>query len=105
MEKQITSEETVSILFWLGWHQNLTGWVDSKRNFHDSEETTYLYSPEGQMEVMKKIWTFAALHTEEIPKPEAVIMPFVDVAGSDDYYGNGETIEDSILLAVLEFLK
>lgn len=105
MHNQITAEETVSILFWLGWHQKLTGWLDSKRNFYESDETAYLYSPEGQIELMKKIWTVAALHTEEIPKPEAVIMPFCDVAGRDDFYGNGTTIEDSILLAVLEYLK
>lgn len=64
-----------------------------------------LRSASGQQTIIKKILTFAALHLEEIPKPEALIMPFCDVAGRDDYDGHGQTVEDAIMNAVLEFIK
>ena len=65
----------------------------------------WLHTTAGQMEIIKKILTFAALHLEEIPKPQAVIMPFCDVAGQDDYEGHGDTIEDALINAVLKCIK
>lgn len=65
----------------------------------------WLSTSEGIIVVIKKIITFAALHLEEIPIPEAVIMPFTDIAGKDDYAGHGKTFEDAILNSVLVLIK
>lgn len=65
----------------------------------------WLLSAETQKAIMKKIWTFAALHLEEIPKPEAMIMPFCDIAGREDYEGHGATIEEALLNAVLKLIE
>ena len=124
-DPQIDEDQADKIIFWLNicedqflgrpdkpkshkyvWRSCWVGQAIFSTSEESRTEIEFLYSSDGQMAIMKKIFSFAALHTEEIPKPEAIIMPFCAEAGTVDHYtGNGETIEDSILMAVLDFLK
>lgn len=70
------------------------------RTAHD-----FLRSNAGMIAIIKKILNFAALHLEEIPRSEAVIMPFCDIAGKANYSAHGETLEEALISAVVVLIK
>lgn len=96
--------EGMKPLYWTD-ADDLDGAVWTEDCWEVGNEIDWLNGPRGEVAMIRRILKFAALHLEEIPKPEVVIMPFCDIAGKDDYSSNGETTNEALQLAILEMIK